>query len=60
MEDKGIAGDVLKEYFLKLLDKEPPEVFATAQYPCEHDWHYYGTYNGVPEWYCQTCGAKKD
>jgi len=23
---------------------------------CEHDWHYYGTVNGVPHYACQTCG----
>jgi hypothetical protein len=22
-----------------------------------HDWHHYGTVNGVPHWSCQTCGA---
>ena len=26
---------------------------------CEHDWHYYGTVNGKPDYGCQKCGASK-
>ncbi len=26
---------------------------------CEHDWHYYGTVNGQPDYGCQKCGATR-
>ncbi len=25
---------------------------------CEHEWHLYGTINGVKDWGCQKCGAQ--
>jgi hypothetical protein len=31
----------------------------TQQPTCQHDWHYYGTTNGIPDYACQTCGVTR-
>ncbi len=38
---------------------------ARSQEPlCAHDWHHYGAtgteYGTVEDWYCQTCGARRE
>ena len=27
---------------------------------CEHEWHKFGTINGVPDVACQICGARRN
>lgn len=40
-----------------------PETFkeyrASVEPPCEHEWHYYGSVNGEPDYGCQLCGATR-